>query len=71
MPWGTYFSTTYESFDPAATPAALIDVVPWRTRRLDHYQSIADTIVQLFRFQASGVIALEDRRYVIDSDFHR
>ncbi len=28
---GNLFSTTHESFDPAATPAALIEVVPWRT----------------------------------------
>ena len=57
MPWGTCFSTTYESFDPAATPAALIDVVPWRTRRPDYYQSTADTIVQLFGLRGCGVIA--------------
>jgi len=28
---GNLFSTTYESFDPAATPAAQIQVFPWRT----------------------------------------
>jgi hypothetical protein len=28
---GHLFSTTHESFDPAATPAVLIEVVPWRT----------------------------------------
>jgi porin len=28
---GNLFSTTYESFDPAATPAAEIRVFPWRT----------------------------------------
>ena len=29
--FGNLFSTTYESFSPASTPAALIQVVPWRT----------------------------------------
>ncbi len=29
--FGNLFSTTYESFDPASTPAAEIRVVPWRT----------------------------------------
>ena len=28
---GNLFPTTYESFDPAATPAAQIEVIPWRT----------------------------------------
>src|SRR5271163_4215262 len=28
---GNLFPTTFESFDPAATPAAQIQVIPWRT----------------------------------------
>lgn len=29
--FGNLFSSTYESFSPAGTPAALIEVIPWRT----------------------------------------
>jgi len=29
--FGNLFSSTYESFAPAGTPAALIEVIPWRT----------------------------------------
>src|SRR5206468_1728587 len=29
--FGNLFSTTYESFAPAATPAALVQIIPWRT----------------------------------------
>ena len=29
--FGNLFSTTHESFSPAATPAALIQVIPWRS----------------------------------------